>query len=38
LPLVRFNFGAWLGRAGVCWSVVCGPVWDRPLREEGTAL
>ena len=38
LKLVRFHSRAWLGRAGDSWSVIGGPVWDRPLRNGGRLL
>ena len=37
LELVQFKDCAWLCRAGVCWSVIGGLVWDRLLRKEGPA-
>ena len=36
--LVWFYICAWLCRAGVCWSVIGGPVWNRPLREKRNRL
>ena len=35
---MRFHSRAWLCRAGDSWSVIGGPVWDRPLREKRTRL
>ena len=37
LPLLRFPWCAWPGRAGDGWSEIGGPAGVRPLREEGTA-
>ena len=35
LQPVRPCFCAWSSLAGDSWSVIGGPVWDRPLRKKG---
>ena len=37
LPLARFRICAWVSRTNAPGAYAVGPVWDRPLREKGTA-